>query len=79
MWVGVCGELHPRADTEAGKNVEECLLNKVRMAFFFSSLPIPFAFTSLAATLAMFDISPLCSAALQIPLSHLHSLKAHFH
>lgn len=35
MWVGVCGELHPRADTEAGNNVEECLLNKVRMALFF--------------------------------------------
>lgn len=56
------------------KVVQECLLNKAR-----GSPPLPFAFTSLTATLALFDIPPLCSAALQIPLSHLHSLKAHFH
>lgn len=59
------------------KVVQECLLNKLRGALPLA--PPSLAFTSLTATLALFDIPPLCSAALQIPLSHLHSLKAHFH
>lgn len=57
--------------------VLEYLLNKLKGPLLLAS---PFlAFTSLTAPLAPFDIPSLCSATLQIPLSHLHSLKAQFH
>lgn len=46
-------------------------MSEVRRALSsFPSLP-----SSLTATLALFDIPPLRSAALQIPSSHLHSIK----
>lgn len=53
------------------------LLSKLRGPLLLASPSL--AFTSLTAPLAPFDIPSLCSATLQIPLSHLHSLKAKFH
>lgn len=59
------------------KRVPAYLLSKLRGALLLASPSL--AFTSLTAPLAPFDIPSLCSATLQIPLSHLHSLKAQFH
>lgn len=59
------------------KWVLEYLLSKLRGPLLLASPSL--AFTSLTAPLAPFDIPSLCSATLQIPLSHLHSLKAQFH
>lgn len=65
-------------DAEAGKSGTGVSIEQTKRGSP-PSPPFSVAFTSLTATLALFDIPPLCSAALQIPLSHLHSLKAHFH
>lgn len=59
------------------KWVLEYLLSKLRGPLLLASPSL--AFTFLTAPLAPFDIPSLCSATLQIPLSHLHSLKAQFH
>lgn len=66
-----------RSRKKEGKNwVLEYLLSKLRVPLLLASPSL--AFTSLTAPLAPFDIPSLCSATLQIPLSHLHSLKAQF-
>lgn len=64
-------------ETGKKKRVPEYLLSKLRGGLLLASPSL--AFTSLTAPLASFDIPSLCSATLQIPLSHLHSLKAQFH